>query len=233
MVMLYLMMEVRRINLWNGNRNGNIFNFLFNYVFSFYIFIILYLHNNKLSIIIIYSRNMYSRNNYILSYNLKKILETTQLSITEEKDIKPYYTSNPNNLSEIDYIIQDVNISLCIQSKLVSRDNRSNLGNLGNLGNLNNLDNFINFTQCIMNLEHYMNQSKIIGLYLTKNKIDETTRTYLDNENYKYNNGLSRIKYYNLFHNDEDKLLQKVQKFLHKIKFFMYDGNGDCVMGCL
>jgi len=164
---------------------------------------------------------MYSRNNYILSYNLKKILETTQLLITEEKDIKPYYTSNPNNLSEIDYIIQDVNISLCIQSKLVSR------------GNGGNLDNFINFTQCIMNLEHYMNQSKIIGLYLTKNKIDETTRTYLDNENYKYNNGLSRIKYYNLFHNDEDKLLQKVQKFLHKIKFFMYDGNGDCVMGSL
>ena len=218
MVMLYLMMEVRRINLLNGNKT--FFSFLFNYVFSFYIFIILYLHNNKLSIII-YFRNMYSRNNYILSYNLKKILETTQLSITEEKDIKPYYTSNPNNLSEIDYIIQDVNISLCIQSKLVSR------------GNVGNVDNFINFTQCIMNLEHYMNQRKIIGLYLTKNKIDETTRTYLDNENYKYNNGLSRIKYYNLFHNDENKLLQKVQKFLHKIKFFMYDGNGDCVMGSL
>ena len=167
---------------------------------------------------------MYSFNHS--NNQLKNLLVSTKLHITEEKDIKPHYTANINNLSEIEYILQTNDICLCIHNKLISRLSNTNTYT-------NNINTFNSFVECITNIEHHIKPIIIIGLYLTKNKINETTKAYLDNENNNYNNGISRIRYYNLYEKDEDKLLLKIQAFLHKIKFYMYENDGNCIMGNL
>ena len=159
---------------------------------------------------------------------ISKLLESTRLQIIVEKDIKPYYTSNINNLSEIDYMVLNDNICLCIQDKLIKP---IKINNYFTSLSRDDINKFVYFSECIKNLEHYISQNIIIGLYLTKNKVDDVTKSYLDNENNKYNNKLSRIRYYNIYDKDEDKLLKKIQIFLHKIQFYQYDSDGDCIMG--
>jgi len=189
--------------------------------------------------------NSYGGNSYgyIAENKVQKLLEQTRLCVLQKNAIIAKYVNNSYNIDYCDYIdhmIDGLNngggggggdgvgvgcgggddIAICFQDKFMN----SNI----------TYDKFVKFaTYC--NYIALQTQSVVIAVCLSKYPITTNTttdiQTLFNMENQKFESGLSRVKYYNIYQDNESKLLTKLHKFLHTHKIFLYDKDGDCLMG--
>ena len=68
-----------------------------------------------------------------------------------------------------------------------------------------------------------------IGIIISNKSFSMPSKSQLEIENNKFNKE-SMTYYYNICDTNENKLLQKVQEFLHSKQIYMYDNDGDCIM---
>lgn len=155
-------------------------------------------------------------------YEIENLLCHTKCQVIPESQILQYYSPNTVNNSGIDYIVVSGDIIVCIQSRNITNVNMQNT----NIINSNTITNstLANFVQCVEDISQNIhnqlqNQSqnpyslpmKIVGIYLSINKINNEERLLLDKLNERFNNNIhsfqshsvqshvSRIKYYNFY----------------------------------
>jgi len=91
------------------------------------------------------------------------------------------------------------------------------------------LNNFI----ASVNIIAGMKQMRGIGIIISNKSFNYHTKMILETENNKYNIGTGITTYYSISDLSEEKLLNKVQTFLHSHNIWMYDEDGDCIMGII
>ena len=198
-------------------------------------------------------------------YEIENLLCHTKCQVLPESQILQYYSPNTLNNSGIDYIVVSGDIIVCIQSRNITNINMQNTNTI----NSNTITNstLANFIQCVEEIsQNIHNQSqnpsnlpmKIVGIYLSINKINSEERILIDklNERFNVQSHVSRIKYFNFydtiynhmynniynnpyihtnhnntyFQNQKKNLLEKLQSFLHKLQIFTFDDEDDCYM---
>ena len=158
------------------------------------------------------------QNGFNFEDKIQSRLETTGIKINREKDVKQIYGSH---ITAIDHLFENDNneILVCIQDKWLSTK-------------VTNKD-FNHFSTCVNTISTHNksnNYKLILALYVSNNGLTMPSQTQLEFENIKFNNKKSIIKYYNINDTSEQRLIDKVQNFIHKYKFYTYDSQGDCNM---
>lgn len=157
------------------------------------------------------------KNGFLFEDKLYKHLQVTKLKVYREKDIKNIYGKN---ITAIDHLLHNDDILICIQAKWLS----------------NKVSNsqFNHFTACVNTI---INDKKtpayklVLGLYISNKGLSLCAIPQLDIENTKFDNYQTKIKYYDIFDENERYLLDKVLYFIHNYKFYAYDYQDDVIIG--
>uniref|UniRef100_A0A6C0EZN2 Uncharacterized protein n=1 Tax=viral metagenome TaxID=1070528 RepID=A0A6C0EZN2_9ZZZZ len=163
-------------------------------------------------------------------YEIENLLCHTKYQVIPESQILQYYSPNTVNNSGIDYIVVSGDIIVCIQSRNITNINMQN----NNINNITNNNTLANFVQCVEEISQnihnqlqnqlqnpYSLPMKIVGIYLSINKINSEERILIDKLNERFNvqshtvqnhsvqshsvlshstqSHVSRIKYYNFY----------------------------------
>ena len=126
-----------------------------------------------------------------------------------------------NTITAIDHLLISNDIYYCFQDKWLS-------------SNISNSD-FNHFTKCVEKISTIINSEndincKVYAIYLSNTDFSSIALKQLNEENEKYNLGLSNIEYIKINHFYKNTLLLKLHTFLHSNNLYVYDINGDCMM---
>jgi hypothetical protein len=142
------------------------------------------------------------------------LLEQTKKKVYRKQDIVNKY--GPTITIDHMIVYKDDNFIICFQDK-----------NTNNSITINDFNNFTNSVNTIANTK----QMYGIGIFISNKSFSLPSKNMMEIENSKYNNKQSLTYYYNICDINEIKLLQKVQDFLHQQSIYMYDNDGDTIMG--
>ena len=159
------------------------------------------------------------KNGFLFEDKMQFRLENTKIKIYREKEIKQIYGKN---ITAIDHLFYDVEkqILVCVQCKWLS----SKVSN----------SQFNHFVSCVNTIVNDNKTSKVklvLGLYVSNNGLSSSATPQLEIENNKFDKYQTNIKYYDIFDDNENYLLDKVLYFIHNYKFYTYDYQGDVIIG--
>ena len=157
------------------------------------------------------------KNGFLFEDKMQSKLETTNLKIYREKDVKNFYGKN---ITAIDHLFYNDDIIVCIQDKWLS----CKVSN-------KEFNHFVSCVNTIVNDNKTYKFKLVLGLYVSNNGLSSCAIPQLDKENNKFDNYQTNIKFYDIYENNETNLLDKVLYFIHNYKFHAYDYQGDFIMG--
>ena len=157
--------------------------------------------------------------NKLFESKLQTHLEQTGLKIWNKEQIV-YSYSQPESDIQINYISHMINVNnifICFQTKITD--------------NSVSVSDFVNFANCVNYISSFHN-TIAIGIYISNKSLCNPCKIKLENENNKYTNGESLSYFYNISELNEFVLLSRIHNFLHQtFDIYMYDTEGDCIMG--
>lgn len=159
------------------------------------------------------------KNGFNFEDKIQYRLETTKLKIYREIDVKRIYGKH---VTAIDHLFYDPEkqILICVQDKWLS----SKVSN-------KDFNHFVTCVNTIANDSKKNNYKIILGLYVSNNGLSSCAIPQFDKENEKFYNYETNIKFYDIYENTENILIDKLLYFIHNYRFYAYDLQGDCIMG--
>ena len=146
-----------------------------------------------------------------IQLNLDKLGFKVGLKIYREKDIRQKYGMH---ITAIDHMFYNNKILFCIQDKWLS-----------NTVSNKEFNHFINCINTLIYNNKEFTNKKIIALYVSNNGLSKYALEQLSFENNKFNTKKSKVKYFNIYNNDETKLIGNVisiiNEYLHYKKKFI------------
>ena len=143
-------------------------------------------------------------------FNLHNFLEQTKLRVMTKNEIQQHDT---NKYLLIDNIISVNNIYWCFYQEKSLKS-----------------DKIIEFIKSCNRIA-ILNNIYCIGIYLTKKNINSRYNTMIEIENNKYNIFNSKTFFIIINDINEDILLYKLRNTLYLNNIFVYDNDGNCIIG--
>ena len=156
------------------------------------------------------------KNGFLFEDKIQNRLEYTKFKVHREKDIKHKYGKN---ISAIDHLFCNDNILVCIQDKWLS-----------NKVSNKEFNHFVSCVNTIVNDSKTSNYTLVLALYVSNNGLSSCAIPQLKTENNKFDTYQSNIKFYDIYDDSEEDLIDKLLYFIHNYNFPSYDYQGDCIM---
>lgn len=119
-------------------------------------------------------------------------------------------------VTAIDHLLVSNDVYYCFQDKWLN-------------STISNSD-FNHFIKCVEKVSSRLNNNKIYAIYLSNNDFSSIALKQFNEENEKYNKGLSNIEFIKINHFYKNTLFSKLHEFLHSKELYVYDNQGDCMM---
>lgn len=120
-----------------------------------------------------------------------------------------------NTITAIDHLLVVNDVYYCFQDKRM----KSTISN----------SDFNHFIKCVEKVSA-KTENPVVAVYLSFTDFSSVANKQLEEENTKYDEGKTKIKFVKINNYDYKLIKKDLQYFLHCNNIFLYDDDGDCMM---